>query len=141
MKHERVILDTGPLVALLNKRDNYHPWAKAQFDRITPPLLTCEAVLSEACFLLQKFSIRIDGIMSLLERRLILIPFHLEEELSPVKKLMQSYQNVPMSLADGCLVRMSEQISESAVFTVDNDFTIYRKNQHQIIPSIMPHDR
>ena len=49
---QRVILDTGPLVALLNGKDKYHRWVTMQFARIKPPLLTCEAVLSEACFLL-----------------------------------------------------------------------------------------
>jgi len=82
----------------------------------------------------------IEGIMKLLERQLIRIPFHLEDELSSVKKLVENYHDVPMALADGCLVRMSEQISDSLVFTLDRDFRIYRKHKRQIIPNIMPDD-
>ena len=46
-----ILLDTGPLIAILDRRDAHHNWAWDQFDAIDPPLLTCEAVLTEACFL------------------------------------------------------------------------------------------
>ena len=48
-----VLADTGPIVAYLNGRDRYHAWAVAVFKQLRPPLLTCEAVLSEAVFLLR----------------------------------------------------------------------------------------
>lgn len=78
--------------------------------------------------------------MKLLERDLVKIPFRLERELSALKKLLASYKDVPMSLADGCLVRMSEQITDSVVFTLDRDFKVYRKHKRQVIPTIMPDD-
>jgi len=49
----RVVVDTGPLVAFLDKRDRHHDWAVSQWSQIEAPLLTCESVLSEACFLLR----------------------------------------------------------------------------------------
>jgi len=139
-KVQKAILDTGPLIAFLNKNDHYHDWTVMQFGNITPPLLTCEAVLSEACFLLRHTENGIANIMKLLERRVILIPFRLEEELSTLKILLKKYMNLPMSLADACLVRMAEQITDSVIFTVDSDFRIYRKNKRQLIPVIMPGD-
>ncbi len=48
-----VILDTGPLVALINRADNFHAWAKAQFGTIHPSVITCEAVIAESWFLLR----------------------------------------------------------------------------------------
>lgn len=50
---QQVLLDTGPLVAFTNRRDRYYEWAKTEWALISPPLLTCEAVITEACFLLQ----------------------------------------------------------------------------------------
>jgi hypothetical protein len=65
-----------------------------------------------------------------------MISFHLDEHIDPVKKLLLKYQSVPMSLADACLVRMSELYSNSHVFTLNNDFKLYRKNGRQVIPTI-----
>lgn len=52
-----VILDTGPLVAFLSERDVHHYWVTQQMGTIRAPILTCEAVISEACFLLRKPSV------------------------------------------------------------------------------------
>ena len=138
MKQKRVIVDTGPLVAFLNKNDSYHEWAKTQFSIITPPFISCESVISEACFLLRHFSNGARNILELIERELIVLPIDLLTESKSIKRLLEKYNNVPMSLADACLVRLSEQISESVICTIDSDFKIYRKNKRDIIPVIMP---
>lgn len=134
----KIILDTGPLVALLNLRDTYHDWSKAQFAAIEPPLLTCEAVISEACFLLRALSGGPRTVLELLSRGVVEIPFRLAEEADPVTRLLTRYASVPMALADACLVRMAEQHAKSAVMTLDNDFHIYRKQGRQVVPTIIP---
>jgi len=138
MKQKRVIVDTGPLVAFLNKNDLYHEWAKTQFSLVSPPFITCESVISKACFLLRNFAKGARNVLELVERELIILPFDLQSESNLIKRLLEKYKNVPMSLADACLVRLSEQISESVVCTIDSDFRIYRKNKRDIIPVIMP---
>ncbi len=138
MRANRVIIDTGPLVAFLNKSDHYNNWAITQFSQLNPPFLTCESVISEVCFLLRNTGNGIQNVFQLLERGLIKIPFQLEPEISAVSSLMKKYSNIPMSLADACLVRMSEQVSDSAICTLDSDFKIYRKDKRKIIPVIMP---
>jgi predicted nucleic acid-binding protein len=134
----KIILDTGPLVALLNLRDTYHDWARAQFSEIEPPLLSCEAVISEACFLLRGFPGGPRAVLDLVNRGVIAIPFHLDAEADPVMRLLMRYASVPMALADACLVRMTEQHARSTVITLDNDFLIYRKQGRQVVPTIMP---
>jgi len=136
--NRRVLLDTGPLVALLNRRDKYHGWAKLQWAEVAPPLLTCESVLSEACFLLRTAPGGSRAVMELLRRRVIEVVFHLADHREPVARLMAKYANVPMSLADACLVRMAEVYPESAVLTLDHGFRLYRKSGRQIVPVIMP---
>jgi uncharacterized protein len=133
-----VIIDTGPLVALLNGRDQHHQWARDLLDTIKPPLLTCESVLSEACFLLGQTPGGAQAVMQLLHRQIVEISFSLREEATRIGQLMKKYDNVPMSLADACLVRMSETHADSQVLTLDEDFRIYRKERRQQIPLLIP---
>lgn len=133
-----IIVDTGPLVAFLNQKDKYHAWVKSQVEALTPPFYTCEAVLTEVSHLLQQTHAGGVLICRLLERHLLKISFQLNQEYAEVKRLMQKYHDVPMSLADACLVRMSEQQPNALVFTLDHDFTIYRKQNRQMIPLLAP---
>jgi len=132
------LLDTGPLVALIDKRDRYHAWAMVIVATLPAPFLTCESVISEACFLLSQVTNGKNVVVGMVKAGHLKISFDLESEIDRVGELLVRYQSVPMSLADACLVRMSEQFSESTVLTLDNDFTIYRKNTNQAIPVIMP---
>jgi predicted nucleic acid-binding protein len=135
---EPILVDTGPIVAFLNERDRYHEWSKEIFGGLDSPVMSCEAVLSEACFLLRSARGGSDSVLKLLERGLIRLPFRLEAESAPVRRLLARYAGVPMSLADACLVRLSELISGSSVLTLDRDFKIYRKHGRNVIPALMP---
>lgn len=135
-----VLLDTGPLVAFLSRRDRYHGWAHDQFARVKPPLLTCESVISEACFLLRNLSGGSHAVMDLLIRGVVKVSFSLDNELHALAKLMSQYANIPMTVADACLVRMSEQHPHGTVLTTDSDFNVYRRNGRQVIPTLMPMD-
>lgn len=137
---QQVLLDTGPLVALVNRRDRFHQWVKTEWEQIEPPLLTCEAVITEASFLLRSVYGGQKAVMSLIERGIIQIPFRLVEEVDRVGELLNRYQSVPMSLADACMVRMAEQYASSYLLTIDSDFNIYRKERNQLISVIMPND-
>lgn len=132
------LVDTGALVALLSERDRHHEWAKQTFAAATPPIRTCEAVLSEAWHLLRQTRRGQVALLELVERSLVSIDFVLAAELVAVRRLVTRYRDRPMSLADACLVRMAELYDEAAVLTIDSDFTIYRKNGRQVIPLIAP---
>jgi predicted nucleic acid-binding protein len=135
---ENVLLDTGPVVAFLNHRDKFHDWALEHWNLIRPPMLTCEAVISEACFLLAGTDSGVDSVMQMIQRKIIAVSFHLAEHIQPVKSLLLKYRSVPMSLADACLIRMSELHPQGRIFTLDSDFNLYRKNRRRVIPTIMP---
>ncbi|MGH7275783.1 MAG: type II toxin-antitoxin system VapC family toxin [Candidatus Rokuibacteriota bacterium] len=134
----RTLLDTGPLVAFLNRRDRHHRWARLRLGEETTPLWTCEAVVSEACFLLRGTREGPRAVLELLARGAIRVAFRLEDHLAEVARLMARYASVPMSLADACLVRMAEQHPDSRVLTADRDFTLYRKHGRHAIPTVMP---
>ena len=133
-----MILDTGPLVALLNRRDRYHAWARDRFADIEPPLATCEAVVVEACHLLRQQPAGERIVLDVLRRGVVEIDFALRDEVLPVQELRTRYASVPMDLADACLVRMAELRSGSVVLTVDSDFAIYRIHGRRVIPTISP---
>jgi len=132
-----VLVDTGFVVALLNRRDTHHQWAVAQASRFVPPWTTCEAALSEAFHLL---GVRgAPSLSSLLRRKSLVIAFELAKDLQPVLNLIQKYSDVPMSLADACLVRMTETRASSILLTTDADFRIYRRHSRQVVPCVTPH--
>jgi predicted nucleic acid-binding protein len=133
------LLDTGPLVSFLASGLRHHAWAVEQWKRLRPPLLTCEPVLAEAGFLLKREDRDTDALFALLERGVIRIGLAVEEEQADLRALMRRYRNRPMSLADACLVRLSEIHTAGEVFTLDSDFRIYRRHGNKVIPVRMPH--
>jgi predicted nucleic acid-binding protein len=133
-----VLIDTGPLVAALAKRDNHHQWAVARLKEIEPPLETCEAVVTEAAFLLRGAPGAADALLALLEEGILTVRFDLEEQAQAVRALMRRYVDQPMSLADACLVRLSEIRSGAKILTLDQDFRRYRRLGRKTIPLIAP---
>ena len=138
MKRGPSLLDTGPLVSFLASGLRHHAWAVEQWKRLRPPLLTCEPVLTEASFLLKREGHEADALFSLLERGVIRIGLTVQDEQTDLRALMRRYRNRPMSLADACLVRLSEMHTAGEVFTLDSDFRMYRRNGNRVIPVLMP---
>ena len=138
---ERTLVDSGPLVALLVRRDQHHDWAVQQFERLTAPFLTCEAVLSETQFLVHRFGGNPLVVLDMVARGALNVAFQVKDEIDRLQELQFTYRDLPMSLADACLVRMSELHSHGRVFTTDSDFRTYRRNGRQVIPTLLPDDR
>ncbi|PSB21209.1 PIN domain-containing protein [Phormidesmis priestleyi ULC007] len=133
-----VLLDTGPLVASLKAQDQFHAWAVAELDRVPSPVITCEAVITEACFLLRNTPSGEATILALIADELIQMPLRIEDEAIALQTLLTQYRSVPMSLADACLVRLAELYPDSPILTLDSDFYIYRKHKNQAISVIAP---
>ena len=133
-----LLLDTGPWVALHCRDDAHHAWAKAQFARSPGPFLTCEAVVTETCFLLARGGFDPAKALALVERGVVRIAMALSEETGAVRALFERYENVPASLADACLIRMSELYDPCRVLTLDSDFHIYRRHGRKVIPLLRP---
>ena len=131
-----VIVDTGPLVAFLNRRDRHHSWAVEQFGSLPPPLLTCEAVLSEAAYLVRNLHGGPEAILELVARGVVAPTFRLLDEIAAVKTVVKRYGR---DLADPCLVRMSEIHSDCVLLTIDSEFRdVYRRHGRKSIPTRLP---
>jgi len=134
----RVLCDTGPLVGFFNRRDQYHLWAREQFALLADPLITCEAVISEAVFLLESAGVSPDRIFDAVERRQLSVDFIASDHWPDLRRLIRKYADFPMSFADASLVRMSELVPNCQVFTTDRHFRHYRRNGREIIPLLAP---
>ncbi len=132
------ILDSGPLVALLDAREEHHEWSAEALRGVRGPLVTCEPVLTEAMFLLREHPAAHDRILEWVARGSLAIPFRLAEEAVAIRRLMAKYRDVPMSLADACVVRLTEMLEDHRVCTLDSDFRVYRRHGRERIPLIVP---
>lgn len=131
-----VLADSSFLVALLNDGDSDHAWAVAEAHRYPPAWTTCEAAISEAFYLLGPAGT--GALSALLQRRALGCEFTLTQHVDEVLRLMKKYADVPMALADACLVRMTETVPDPILLTTDSDFRVYRRHGRQIIPCVMP---
>jgi predicted nucleic acid-binding protein len=132
------LLDTGPLVAYLSRTDAQHSWAVLQFGALSPPVVTCEPVLTESCHLVERNGGQPVAILRLLARGVLRIGLTVVNESSSLEALMRRYADTPMSLADACLVRLAELYADCQVLTLDSDFRVYRRNGRQMIPVLAP---
>ena len=135
---ERILVDSGPLIALLVSRDQHHAWEPQQFERLAPPVPTCEAALPEAQFLVRRLGGNPLVVLDMVARGAVSVAFQVEDEIDRLRELQSAYRDVPMSLADACLVRMSELYSRCRLLTTDSDFRTYRRNGRQVIPALLP---
>jgi predicted nucleic acid-binding protein len=131
-----VLVDAGFLIALLSSRDSHHRWAETIAARFSPEWHTCEAVLSEAFHLVGRRGT--PALSALLRRGALLISFALNNEIESVLRLLHKYADLPMSLADACLVRMTETTADPILLTTDADFRVYRRHSRQVIPCELP---
>ena len=135
-----VVVDTGPIVALLDADEARHDWARARFESLRAPLLTCEAVLSEASFLLRRAGADPSLPVRLVQRGALKVVSLLETDADAdaLSRLMRQYADVPMSFADACLVRIVERTRNGSVMTLDSGFGIYRQARRRTIPLLAP---
>ena len=131
-----VLVDSGALIALLRRDDQHHQWASATAEQIAAPWQTCDAALSEAFFLIGRAGR--PKLAELLRRRIVVSTFSFDDEYNATLDLMDKYAGVPMSLADACLVRMTEMLADPVLITTDSDFRVYRRHSRQVIPCLLP---
>jgi predicted nucleic acid-binding protein len=126
------LIDTAPLVALLVGDDRHHDWAIEQSKHAPATVLTCDAVISEALFLLKREAYDTDDLFALVEVGFLRSEFDFHAEYRHVRDLMRRYRSRPMAFADACLVR-AELNPDAVVWTLDKDFQFYRKRGRQTL--------
>jgi uncharacterized protein len=131
-----IIADSSALVAFISHDDQHHEWIAAHAASLPVPWLTCEPALTEAFHLVGDKGE--PQLKKLLRRGALALSFNLDQEMGSVLTLMDKYGDVPMSLADACLVRMTETLPDPLIITTDKDFKIYRRHSRQVVPCLIP---
>lgn len=129
------ILDAGPLIAAINRRDEYHRWACDTLEHLGPPFYSCPEAMAEAAALTGKPG----AIVEMIQSKEIILAFDLSEQAAGVIALLTKYSDREMDLADACIVRMTELMRDCRVVTLDRaDFSVYRRNGRESISLIAP---
>ena len=139
MQQRGVLLDSGPLVAYFCPSDRFHAWAASQFATFVAPVTTCEPVLAESCFLLARAGVPPTRILAKLAQGVFRIGLGVEREAAAIATLMQRYAELPMTLADACMVRLAET-EPGPLCTLDRDFRFYRRHGRHPLDLIIPDD-
>lgn len=126
-----VLLDTGPIVALLDRRERFHKQCVEAVLGTQEPLITCEIVIAEACFLLRRLKGASRDLLVDVQAGRYQIGYRLAERGLQLGKLLDRYANIPMDLADACLVDLANLHKTGRIFTLDADFRIYRWGKSQ----------
>jgi uncharacterized protein len=121
-----VLLDTGAIVALLDRSERHHTRCVKVIDDLERPLVTCEAVIAESCYLVRRLPGAAGTILENVERGVFQIPFQLSLSAAPVRNIMRKYRDLPVDLADACLIHLADELNTGEILTLDRDFESYR---------------
>ena len=121
-----VLLDTGVIVALLDRGETFHQTCSEAVRNLEAPLVTCEAVIAESCYLLGNLRGAPEAVIENVVAGIFQIPFQLSREAAGLKQILRKYRDRKIDLADACLIRMADEFETADILTLDKDFQIYR---------------
>ena len=126
-----VLLDTGVIVALLDRNERYHEACAKAVRELEGPLITCEAVIAESCYLLRNLGGAAEAVIENIAAAIFQIPFQLSVEAAGVKQILRKYRDRKIDLADACLIRLADEFETGDILTLDGDFTVYRWSRNK----------
>jgi len=132
-----VLLDTGVIIALLDRSENHHSRCSRLLRDIHAPLITCEAVLAESCYLLRNLRGAAEAILDNVVAGIFQIPFYISKDTSNVKRQLRKYRDRKIDLADACLICLAEEFETGEILTLDGDFAIYRWRKNRTFHNLV----
>jgi predicted nucleic acid-binding protein len=136
------LIDSGAIVAMLDKTDPWHRLCQEAFRQLHLPLLTSEAVLTEVFHFVGQAQPKMENAWKFVRSGALVMGRIDHQELPQVHALMSRYWDRPMDFADATLVHLAKRESISAILTIDHaDFTTYRiegKRQFKVLPLDRP---
>lgn len=133
-----VLLDTGPIVALLDRSERRHHECVKALDTITAPLVTCESVIAEACYLTRRLPGAPQAIIQNVAAGTFQLPIQLSNCAAAIQRILRKYRDQEIDLADACLIYMASELRTSEIFTLDRDFAVYRWGGNRPFQSVIP---
>jgi len=133
-----LLLDTGVIVAILDARERHHHDATELVIGTQRPLITCEAVISESCYLLRKLPGAAEAVMENVASGTFQIPFQLSTAAAEIRRLLNKYRDRQIDLADACLIHLATVFETGEILTLDRDFEIYRWGRNNPFHMLVP---
>lgn len=121
-----VLLDTGVIVGLLDRSEKFHQACSEVVRTVEAPLVTCEPVIAESCFLLRNLSGAPEAVIENVLAGIFQLPFQLSREVASLKQILRKYRDRKIDLADACLICLADQFETADILTLDKDFQIFR---------------
>ena len=121
-----ILLDTGVVVALLDRSEKYHQRCAEAVSELARPIVTCEAVIAKSCYLLRQLPGAPEVVLQNVAQGVFLIPFQLSRATAPLRNIMRKYSDLPADFADACLIHLADELNTGEILTLDQDFIYYR---------------
>ncbi len=121
-----VLLDTGVIAALLDRSEKFHQGCSEAVRSLEAPLVTCEAVIAESCYLLRNLPGAPEAVIENVVAGIFQVPFQLSRDAVGVEQVLRKYRDRKIDLADACLIRLADEFETADILTLDKDFEIYR---------------
>ena len=125
------LLDTSVIVALLDRSEKFHPVCSSAVRELEAPLITCEAVLAESCYLLRNLPGAPEAVIENVAAGIFQVPFQLSREAVGVKQVLRKYRDRRIDLAGACLIRLADEFETADILTLDKDFAVYRWSKNK----------
>lgn len=113
-------------MALLDRSEQHHASCAMILQPLNRPLVTCEAVIAEACYLLRALPGAAEAILSNVTAGVFQIPFQLARSSAQIVRTLRKYRDREVDLADACLIHLAGELQTGDILTLDSDFRIYR---------------
>ena len=133
-----VLLDTGVIVALLDRSERYHARCVRVLESLEQPLATCEAVIAESCYLLRGLHGAPETVLANVEQGIFQIPLQLNRAAASIRAILRKYRDVPADFADACLIHLADELDTGEILTLDSDFARYRWRRNRAFQLLIP---
>ena len=121
-----ILLDTGVIVALLDRSEQFHQRATNGIAELKMPLITCEPVIAETCYLLRQLRGAAETVLENVAAGIFQIPLQLSASAGDVRRILYKYRDQNIDLADACLIHLANEFGTGEILTLDGDFEVYR---------------
>ena len=132
-----VLLDTGVIVAFLDHSERHHQDCADCVLALERPLITCEAVIVESCYILRGLRGATEAVIENVAAGIFQLPFNLSREASALKQYLRKYRDRRIDLAGACLIRLAEEFETADILTLDTDFQVYRWGKNKTFRNLL----
>jgi uncharacterized protein len=133
-----VLLDSSVIVGWLDRRDRNHGRCAAALAKLSRPLVTCEAVIVESCYLLHAIDGAEDAILENVVNGTFQISFDLARCAAQIRQILRKYRDLQADFADACLIQMADELDTGDILTLDSDFAHYRWRRNRTFHLLIP---